>query len=129
MSASFDRFLNARQRFSRKASLGRAFSVLRQSWKLTDDPQVKPPKVEVIAARRTASDAADLAREAAWSYKRYGFHKPSGAWWGADADTFHRFVVQPGSQAVQSGALAALALAGLAVFALTRRRRAAPQES
>jgi hypothetical protein len=127
MNPSFDRFLNARHRVSHKASLGRAFSVVRQSWKLADDPQKTPPEVEVLATRRTASEAADIAREAAWSYKRCGFHKPSGAWWGAEADTFHRFVVRPGSQAVRSGLLAAVAVAGLAAFALSRRRAAARQ--
>ena len=121
MSASFDRFLNARPRLSRKASLGRAFTVTRQSWKLTDDPRTTPPEVEVLATRRTAAEAADLAREAAWGFKRYGFHKPSGAWWGADADNFHRFMVRPSSRAT-AGALAAVALAGVAAVALSRRR-------
>ena len=59
MSASFDRFLNARRQVSRKASLGRAFTVTRQSWRLTDDPRTTPPEVEVLATRRTASEAAD----------------------------------------------------------------------
>ena len=125
MSASFDRFLNVRHRQSRKASLGRAYSVLRESWKLTDDPRATPPKVEVLATRRTASEAADLAREAAWSFSRSGFHKPSGAWWGADAETFHRFVIRPGGQAVRASAVAALTLAGFAALALSRRRTAA----
>jgi hypothetical protein len=125
MSASFDRFLNTRQRLSRKASLGRAYAVIRESWKLTDDPRVIRPKVEVLATRRTASEAADLAREAAWDFKRYGFHKPSGAWWGADAEFFHRFVIRPGSSAARAGALAAVTLAGLAAIALSRRRRQA----
>ncbi|MDB5448392.1 MAG: hypothetical protein JWQ97_3709 [Phenylobacterium sp.] len=122
MSASFDRFLNARRQVSHKASLGRAFTVMRQSWKLTDDPRVTPPEVEVLSTRRTASEAADLAREAAWGFKRYGFHKPSGAWWAADAETFHRFVVRPGSRAAKAGALAVVTLAGIAAIALTRRR-------
>jgi hypothetical protein len=121
MSASFDRFLNARHKLSRKASLGRAFTVTRQSWRLSDDPQVTPPEVEVLATRRSASEAADLARESAWAFKRYGFHKPSGAWWGADAESFHRFLVRPSSQAT-AGALAALALAGVAAVALSRRK-------
>ena len=121
MSASFDRFLNARRQVSRKASLGRAFTVTRQSWRLTDDPRTTPPDVEVLATRRTASEAADLAREAAWGFKRYGFHKPSGAWWGADAETFHRFVVRPSSRAT-AGALAAVALAGVAALALSTRK-------
>ena len=76
-----------------------------------------------MATRRTASEAADLAREAAWSFKRYGFHKPSGAWWGADAETFHRFLVRPSSRATV-GALAAVALAGLAALALSRGKPA-----
>ena len=122
MSASFDRFLNARASLSRKASLGRAITVTRQSWRLTDDPRITPPEVEVMATRRTASEAADLAREAAWEFKRYGFHKPSGAWWGADAEYFHRFLVRANSQA-PVGALAAVALAGVAAVALSTRRK------
>ena len=121
MSASFDRFLNARHRQSRKTSLGRAFTVTRQSWRLSDDPRDTAPEMEVMATKRTASEAADLAREAAWGFKRYGFHKPSGAWWGADADNFHRFMVRPSSRAT-AGALAAVALAGVAAVALSRRR-------
>jgi hypothetical protein len=121
MSVSFDRFLNARHRLSKKASLGRAFTVTRQSWRLADDPRITAPDVEVMATRRSASEAADLAREAAWGFKRYGFHKPSGAWWGADADNFHRFMVRPSSRAT-AGALAAVALAGVAAVALSRRR-------
>jgi hypothetical protein len=121
MSASFDRFLNARHSLARKASLGRAFTVTRQSWRLADDPRITPPDVEIMATRRSASEAADLAREAAWGFKRYGFHKPSGAWWGADADNFHRFMVRPSSRAT-AGALAAVALAGVAAVALSRKR-------
>ena len=121
MSASFERFLNARYRQSRKASLGRAFTVIRQSWRLVDDPRETPPEEEVLATRRSASEAADLAREAAWGFKRYGFHKPSGAWWGADGETFHRFVVRPSSQATAGAAVLAVALAGVAAVALTRR--------
>ena len=75
----------------------------------------------MLATRRTASEAADLAREAAWGFKRYGFHKPSGAWWGADGEMFHRFLVRASSRAT-TGALAAVAVAGLAALALSRRR-------
>jgi len=121
MSVSFDRFLNTRHRFSRKASLGRAFSVVRQSWLLTDDPRTIPPEVEVLATRRSASEAADLAREAAWTYKRYGFHKPSGAWWAADGEMFHRFMVGPNARAT-GGAILAVALAGLAAVAISQRK-------
>ena len=122
MSASFDRFLNARHRQSRKASLGRAFTVSRQSWRLSDDPREIEPEVEILATKRSASEAADLAREAAWSFKRYGFHKPSGAWWGADAEMFHRFVVRPSGRATTGAALLAVAVAGVAAVALTQRK-------
>ena len=121
MSASIDRFLNARHRQSRKTSLGRAFAVTRQSWRLTDDPRDTPPEVEILATRRTASEAADLAREAAWSFKRYGFHKPSGAWWGADGEMFHRFMIGPSSRGT-AGALLAVALAGVAALAISQRK-------
>jgi hypothetical protein len=122
MSASFDRYLNARHRQSRKTSLGRAFTVTRQSWRLADDPRETPPEVEVMATKRSASEAADLAREAAWSFKRYGFHKPSGAWWGADGEMFHRFLVGPSSRATTGAALLAVALAGVAAVAITQRQ-------
>lgn len=121
MSVSFDRFLNARHRVSRKASLGRAFTVERQTWRLSDDPQTTPPQVQVVATRRTASEAADLAREAAWAYARNGFHKPSGAWWAAEGALFHRFVVRAGSGR-GAGVLAALALAGIAAVAIAGRK-------
>ena len=130
MSASFDRFLNARHRQSRKTSLGRAFTVTRQSWRLSDDPRETPPDVEVMATKRSASEAADLARQAAWGFKRYGFHKPSGAWWAADGEMFHRFMVGPNARAT-GGAILAVALAGLAAVAISqlksggRRARAA----
>jgi hypothetical protein len=120
MSVSFDRFLNARQRHARKASLGRAYSVVRQTWRLTDDPQTEPPREEVIATRRSASEAADLARESAWTFRRNGFHKPSGAWWGADGEEFHRFQVR-GRSRRGLGALAVFAVAGLATFAVVQR--------
>ncbi|CAN7383690.1 hypothetical protein LJR219_002332 [Phenylobacterium sp. LjRoot219] len=122
MSASFDRFLNARHRQSRKASLGRAFTVSRQSWRLSEDPRETEPEVEIVATRRTASEAADLAREAAWSFKRNGFHKPSGAWWGADGESFHRFMVRPSSRATTGAALLAVALAGVAAVAISQRK-------
>lgn len=124
MSASFDRYLNARHRQSRKTSLGRAFTVTRQSWRLTDDPREIPPEVEVMATKRSASEAADLAREAAWGFKRYGFHKPSGAWWGADGEMFHRFMIGPSSRATTGAALlaVAVALAGVAAVAISQHQ-------
>lgn len=104
--------------------MGRVFSVTRQTWRLSDDPKTVRPELEVIAARRTASEAADLAREAAAAFERHGFHKPSGAWWGADAERFHRFIVRPGSKPAQTAAVIGLSLAGVAAVALARRRAA-----
>ena len=123
MSVSFDRFLNARHGRHRKASLGRAYCVVRQTWRLSDDPQRDPPREEVVAARRSASEAADLAREAAWSYRRNGFHKPSGAWWGADGEEFHRFQVRS-RMPQRLGAIAVVALASLATLAIVNRNEA-----
>ena len=74
-----------------------------------------------MATKRSASEAADLAREAAWGFKRYGFHKPSGAWWGADSEMFHRFMVGPTARAT-TGALLAVAVAGLAAVAISQRK-------
>ena len=128
MSASIDRFLNARHRQSRKTSLGRAFTVTRQSWRLSDDPRDTPPEVEIMATKRSASEAADLAREAAWSFKRYGFHKPSGAWWGADGEMFHRFMIGPSSRGT-TGALLAVALAGVAALAISQSRSGGKRRS
>jgi hypothetical protein len=64
------------------------FSVIRQTWRLTDDPRKTKPEELALATNRTAADAADLARDAAAEYSTYGFHKPSGAWWAADGGFF-----------------------------------------
>jgi len=104
--------------------LGRVYSVRRETWRLQDDPQRTRPTVEVLASRRTAAEAADVAREAAAAFDRRGFHKPSGAWWGADETSFHRFRVQRAQPA--PGLVFALvsAAAGLAVWSALRERRA-----
>jgi hypothetical protein len=93
--AKHDRFLKSRSHLH-GAPLGRVFGVVQETWKTSDDPKaVKPVQVE-LASRRTASDAADLAREAALAYDQHGFHKASGAWWGSDGEYFHRFLVAAG---------------------------------
>jgi hypothetical protein len=105
------------------ATLGRVFSLRRESWALTDDPGETRPQVVVLASRRTAAEAADLAREAAAAFSRYGFHKPSGCWWAADATRFHRFRVSA-ARPRPGLALAVVSTAtGLAIWAALRPRR------
>jgi hypothetical protein len=112
--------------FERRDPLGRVFSVRRESWRLDDDPRTTRPQVEVLASRRTAAEAADVAREAAAGFGRHGFHKPSGAWWAAEAGMFHRFRVE--NQRRAPGLLFALvsAATGIALLSALRRR---PEES
>jgi hypothetical protein len=85
--ASHDRFLNSRSRIEPYAPLGRVFRVVKETWRLKDDPKTVRPKVEVLAAERSASDAADFARAAAGEQPQQGFHKASGAWWSSDGGT------------------------------------------
>ena len=123
MPKSVDRFLRHRTGVSRKGpALGRTFNVTRETWSLTDDPQVAPPVTELAVSRRTASDAADLARGAAEAFPRHGFHKPSGAWWGADEARFHRFVVHSVRQKTAAAVLLLSGLAGLLALGLARNR-------
>lgn len=89
---------------------------------MSDDPKTTPPVAELLVTRRTASDAADLAREAAEAYSRHGFHKPSGAWWGADDAMFHRFVVHAGRRRGAGTVLLLSGLAGLLALGLASRR-------
>ena len=101
------------------------FSVVRQSWAISDDPKKIKPKDLPLATHRTASDAADLARDAAAAFRSHGFHKPSGAWWASDGKQFHRFVVaadrRRGSVPVIFG-VGLLALALTAFGAMSRPR-------
>jgi hypothetical protein len=123
-----DRFLNYRSQTRAGARLGRVFSVIEQTWALSDDPKKVRPNETALATHRTAAEAADLARDAADRFRAHGFHKPSGAWWGADDGKFHRFLVAPdrraraGQMALGLGA-AVLALA--AIGAAWRDRRSA----
>jgi hypothetical protein len=121
MASSVNRFLSKTPARPRKAALGRVTRVKRETWRLADDPQVVRPRVAVLAARKTASEAADLARQAAKSFPRHGFHKPSGAWWGADETHFHRFAVQAEPPAARPW-LVGVALVGLFVATLSQRR-------
>jgi hypothetical protein len=121
MPKSVAPFLRRRTAISRRtAALGRVFNVTRETWRLTQDPQVVAPSSDPVASRRTASEAADLARDAAQALPRHGFHKPSGAWWGADQTFFHRFVVHAGRRRSAAGLLALSGLLGLIALRLLR---------
>lgn len=126
MAKSLDRFLRHNTAISEKAALGRSFSVTRETWRLTDDPRAVNAKTEVLANRRTASDAADIARAAAATFSRHGFHRPSGSWWGADDARFHRFVVHAASRRATAAVVVASGLAGLLALALLRPSASAP---
>lgn len=113
-----DRFLSSRSRTGSGAPLGRVFSVVRQTWAISDDPKKIKPKDLALATRRTASDAADLARDAAAAFRSHGFHKPSGAWWASDGKQFHRFVVAADRRSRSVAVMLGLGLAALGLTAL-----------
>ena len=113
-----DRFLSARTRTRSGAPLGRIFSVVRQTWRVADDPSRTKPKETALASHRTASEAADVARDAAAAFRTYGFHKPSGAWWGSEGEVFHRFLVAPARAKRGAPSLLGLGILALAVTAL-----------
>lgn len=122
MTTDVDRFLVRAPILEEGPSLGRVFAVVRESWLLSEDPQAIAPRTELLASRRTALEAADLAHEAAEAFDRHGFHKPSGAWWASDGVRFHRFVVRaqrPTTQGMIVGSGLA-ALGAVAVVALIR---------
>ena len=111
-------FLRARLPRHSVADLGRVFKVVQQTWRATDDPRRVRPRSRALVRRRTASDAADLARAAASAYADQGFDKSTGVWWGADSERFHRFVVA-GRRGHPFAALAFAAVAAaIAVFTL-----------
>lgn len=113
---------------SKRPALGRVFTVTRESWRLKDDPQAVSPQVEVVASRRTASDAADIARDAAFGFRRHGYDKATRAWWGADRTSFHRFRVE-GPKPRPGLAIAVVsAVAGLAVLTVLGARRKSKAE-
>ncbi len=120
-----DRFLKSRSHLH-GAPLGRVFGVVQETWRTSDDPKtVKPAQVE-LTSRRTASDAADLAREAALAYDQHGFHKASGAWWGSDGEYFHRFMVAAGKKR-HTNLLFGLGVAALGAVAVGAAMTSAPK--
>jgi hypothetical protein len=128
MSDRIERFLGRKAVVASHRSLGRVFGVTRQSWPLSADPRKTKPQTLVLATQRSASDAADLARDAAAAFAQSGFHKPSGAWWAAEDETFHRFLVGPRSQ--RTGLLllgAGLASIAAVAFIGAKRKTADPE--
>lgn len=129
MSRRFDRFLGPAPLRPQGASLGRVFGVTQETWRLADDPLAIRPKSDLLISGRTASDAADQARRAAARFAEHGFHKISGAWWGADDTHFHRFVVHAGRRrlprkrlVIGSGLAGVAALAALGLWRSRARR-------
>lgn len=123
MRRPFDRFLRHGIATSRSRPLGRNFSVTRESWALSDDPVVKRPRRQALTAGKTASDAAEAARAAAQAYPEHGFHKPSGAWWASDGNSFYRFLVRAGPERNPAALLVAGVAAGLGIALLRRGDR------
>jgi hypothetical protein len=124
-----DRFLSSRTRTRTGAPLGRVFSVIQQTWRITDDPRKTKPKELALATGRTASDAADVARDAAEAFASSGFHKASGAWWASEDGAFHRFLITRDRRGGMAPALLGLGVAALALTALVAARgRAKPTE-
>lgn len=123
MAESIQRFLRRRPTISTHAPLGRVFNVLRETWRLEDDPKRVPPDAGFIATDRSAAEAADLARETAARFRRHGFDKGSGAWWAVEGDLIHRITVAP--RRARTVGLAALGLgaAGLAALLVAQRVR------
>ncbi len=94
--AQFHRFLAPppRRGGSSRPALGRNFVVVRETWRITDDPSVTRPREAVLISGRSAAEAADIGRGVAALYSRHGFHKATCRWWASDGDYFHRFSVR-----------------------------------
>lgn len=108
----------------RELPLGRVYGVVRQTWRLADDPRRTRAQEHWLMTECTAAEAADIARGAAGRLPRHGFHKRSGAWWGADDSQFHRFrVTRRRPRGLGGGlALAAVAASALLAWGLARPR-------
>ena len=119
MSESIERFLRRRPTISTHAPLGRVFNVLRETWRLDDDPKRTTPDSGFIATGRSASEAADLAREWTGRNAKHGFDKPSGAWWAVEGPRIHRVTVAPRRRRSLGLALG-LGAAGLAAVLVAR---------
>lgn len=119
MADSIERFLRRRPTISTHAPLGRVFNVLRETWRLDDDPKRTTPDSGFIATGRSAAEAADLARETAARFARHGFDKASGAWWAVEGGLIHRITVAPKRRRPVGLALG-LGAAGVAALLVAR---------
>jgi hypothetical protein len=137
MTGGLARTKNSRRRGGppKRLVLGRNHCVLRQTWPASADPQTAAPSESLLASDRTASDAADLAREIAALFPQHGYEKVTRCWWAKDASSYHRFYVseqkrRPSPVMLMVGVSAALGLAALGGAAGTRwRGRAKPRRA
>lgn len=136
MSRRLDTFLRHIPVHRASPSLGRVYSVTRESWRLSDDPVLVAPKAQLMVTGRTAADAADFARRTALTFSTHGFHKPSASWWASDEGAFHRYVVHVGRRrpraaraAVGAGILGVAALGVVHLIGRRRGKSSAPERS
>jgi hypothetical protein len=122
MPRLLERFIGRKDDIPRTAALGRVFNVTRQTWRLSDDPAKVRPAREPLTTGKTASEAADFARDVASAFPRHGFHRRSGSWWAVEGEWFHRFTVHTTPKRKAAILLIATGLAGLAAVAVARRR-------
>ena len=122
MPRLLERFIGRKDDIPRTAALGRVFNVTRQTWRLSDDPAKARPAREPLTTGKTASEAADFARDVAGAFPRHGFHRRSGSWWAVEGEWFHRFAVHTTPKRKAAILLIATGLAGLAAVAVARRR-------
>ncbi|MDB5427152.1 MAG: hypothetical protein JWR43_1127 [Phenylobacterium sp.] len=129
MPRLLERFIGRKDDIPRTAALGRVFNVTRQTWRLSDDPAKVRPAREPLTTGKTASEAADFARDVAGAFPRHGFHRRSGSWWAVEGEWFHRFAVHTTPKRKAAILLIATGLAGLAAVAVARRRGGARRRS
>lgn len=93
----FHKFLAPRPRRggSSRAALGRNFVVVRETWRISEDPRTARPRQAVLVSGRSAAEAADLCRALVSGFARSGFHKATCRWWASDGVEFYRFSVRP----------------------------------
>lgn len=124
-TVGYERFLAPRPRAPdpHGSRLGRHYQVVRETWPVAADPKSDPPDEAVMRVAASAAEAADHARQLAGLFARHGFHKPSGAWWGADGERFHRFLVRPTGDRPQTKTALIVALGLSALLAVAHGAR------
>jgi hypothetical protein len=117
-----------RQGPPKRLVLGRNHCVLRQTWLASADPTTAQPAESLLASDRTASDAADLARQVAALFPQHGYEKVTRCWWAKDAENYHRFYVaeqkpRQSAMMLMLGVSAALSVAAIGGVARARKRK------